>query len=147
VLKPMNSNERLGFGALPVPPVQGSATLTNVWLVEWLNDDDRRTGRELYEWLNGKRPGWAAYFSCKCKADVFAAIDRATSRAMKTGMRPVLHVESHGCADGISGTNGRRGIDSIAWTELAEPVVSNNSAEACDRLVAWVPCHLCSRFC
>jgi CPA1 family monovalent cation:H+ antiporter len=26
-------------------------------------------------------------------------------------------------------------------------VVSNNSAEACDRLVAWVPCHLCARFC
>jgi hypothetical protein len=26
-------------------------------------------------------------------------------------------------------------------------VVSNNSTEACDRLVAWAPCHLCSRFC
>jgi len=31
--------------------------------------------------------------------------------------------------------------------KLDDPVVSNNSAEACDRLVAWVPCHLCSRFC
>ena len=26
-------------------------------------------------------------------------------------------------------------------------VVSNNSTEACDRLVAWAPRHLCSRFC
>jgi hypothetical protein len=28
-----------------------------------------------------------------------------------------------------------------------DPVVSNNSAAACDRLVAWGRCHLCSHFC
>jgi hypothetical protein len=66
--------------------------------------------------------GFRLFFCSFCSASAFAAL----SVSQYAGLRDQELKYSRGFADAV---------------------LSNNSATACDRLVAWVPCHLCSHFC
>lgn len=109
------------YDRLPQPPATTQVTVTNIWIIEWLPTGDRRTGLELWRWLNERRPGWAHYVSCQSRRDVFDATALAVKRASETRMRPVLHLEAHGNEEGLWGPG--TGLDGfIRWEDLHEPL-------------------------
>jgi hypothetical protein len=57
----LTPEEHALYDKLPRPPSTTQVFVTNVWVVEWLPAADRRTGHELYEWLNQRRPLWARF--------------------------------------------------------------------------------------
>ncbi|WP_303905267.1 hypothetical protein [Thiohalomonas denitrificans] len=126
--------------ALPAPPELVEIHVSNVWIVEWLPSNETRTGRMLHDWMNERRQGWSAYFSCNNKNDVVAAISAATERARNDKLRPVLHLESHGGDMGLQGPNGSGGTEMLTWDELTEHLQALNVATGCNLVVVVAAC-------
>ena len=125
---------------LPAPPELAEIRTTNVWIVEWLAAEDRQTGRELHDWMKQRRQGWSVYFSCGSKQEVFAAIAKATERAHRSELRPVLHLESHGGCMGLEGPNGHGGGERLTWDDLTKPLQDLNFATRCNLVVFVAAC-------
>lgn len=125
---------------LPGPPRLVRIATTNLWIIEWLSDQDRPTGRILYEWIETRRSCWAAYSPCNSKAEVLAALERVTQRVKRDGIVPILHLEAHGDEDGLVGPNGAGGVERLQWNELTEPLQRLNLATRCNLLVFVVAC-------
>ena len=137
----LTDTEQELVGRLPKPPVSGTVRTTNVWIVEWLDDQiDRRTGFELHERLETWRPGWSLYHRCSSAHEVISSIERATAVAQERGMVPVLHLEAHGGNDGLAGPGGSGGEELITWDELTEPLQQLNLATHCNLVVFVAAC-------
>ena len=122
------------FEQLPRPPAFADITTTNVWIVEWLSEDEQATGRDLHHWMELRRPGWSKYIRCRSKAQVFAAIDSAAVLAQSSGMVPILHLEAHGADWGIA-SNGETAGEVIEWHELTQPLRRNANSLCLSRHV------------
>lgn len=112
---------------------------TNVWIIEWLAPGERRTGYELHEWMEIKRPGWSTYSPCQTGADVLAAIDRARLRAQQTGIIPILHLEAHGGNSGLAPSSNMN-AELLAWEKLTIPLQGLNLATRCNLVVVVAAC-------
>ena len=132
--------ERALAERLPGPPAIAEIRTTNVWIVEWLPPNEKRTGRLLHEWIKDRRPGWSAYSPCNTKAEVIAAIERATSRAQRSEMIPVLHLEAHGGDVGLEGPDGTGGSELLTWDELTVPLQRLNLSTRCNLVVVVAAC-------
>lgn len=132
-----DQSDALNFLAeqLPGPPKMGLITTTNLWIIEWLLAQDRRTGKLLHDWIEERRSGWAAYSPCSSKAEVLAALEQVIQRAQRTNIVPILHLEAHGGEDGLVGPNGAGGIERLRWDELTEFLQKLNLATRCNLLV------------
>jgi hypothetical protein len=121
--------------SLPKPPALAGVRTTNIWIVEWLAESERQTGKELHDWMEQQYQGWSMYTACKTKADVLASIHRATEFAVRHGAVPVLHLEAHGESKGIAPSYS---IDAelLSWEEITEPLQHLNLATKCN-LVSW----------
>lgn len=115
---------------------------TCVYIVEWLPDDDRRTGRLLHEWMHDRRPGWSSYIACRTKADVIRAIECATNRAEYPTAIPVLHLEAHGDINqcGLVGPNGHGDCELLTWQELTTPLQQLNVVTRCNLVMVIAAC-------
>lgn len=89
--------------SLPKPPAMGTITTSTLWIVEWLGENDRKTGLELFEWAEKRRPGWARYQSASSSQELVGAIKAAETFARRNQAKPILHIEAHGNDDGLSG--------------------------------------------
>lgn len=125
---------------MPGPPKRARLTPEFVWIVEWLNTGDRRTGQELHEWLQTKRNGWSKYVPCRSRAEVFSAITRVTDLSEKLNRTPILHLETHGAAEGISATNDAGNAECIYWEELTAALQALNVATRCNLIWFVVAC-------
>lgn len=139
--KSILTNDELDlFKKLPGPPEVGAIQTTTVWIVEWLFQDDQKTGKFLHEWLQERRPGWSWYSRCQNKMEVLAAINRATELAQRSEMKPILHIEAHGNDDGVGGPDGAGGSGLITWDELTNPLQGLNLATRCNLIVFVAAC-------
>lgn len=134
----LNDAERALIDTLPGPPALAIVRTTNIWIIEWLSPGERRTGRELHDCMETKRPGWSIYCPSETRADVFAAIKRAQVCA-QNGMVPVLHLESHSGDDGIAPSPPPHD-EYITWEELNEPLQGLNLATRCNLVVVVAGC-------
>lgn len=125
---------------LPGPPAAAEIRTTNVWIVEWLHPQDQMTGKFLHDWLQERRPGWSAYIPCKKKADVLAAVERAKTRARRSQIVPLLHLEAHGDEVGLEGPDGIGGSELLSWDELTDPLQQLNLATAGNLVVLVAAC-------
>ena len=125
--------------SLPKPPAVAKVRSTHIWIVEWLSTTERRTGNELYEWMEQQRPNWALYNQCNSKADVINSIERAAQVAQQTGMVPILHIEAHGCSDGIAPSTDTR-EELLTWKEIIIPLQRLNVATKCNLVVVVAAC-------
>jgi hypothetical protein len=136
----LTTAERELIETLLGPPELAEIRASNVWIVEWLPAEEILTGRILHDWMKERRQEWSAYFSCGSKNDVIAAITKATERAQRCELRPVLHLESHGGNMGLEGPNGSGGTELLAWDELTEPLQELNLATRCNLVVVVAAC-------
>lgn len=133
---------------MPNLRAQVSLSVSNVWIIQWLREGDsaagltadRETGVELHQWMEMKRPGWAHLVITRSKAETLAAIERATLVAKKRNLRPILHIETHGCSTGIEGSDGKGGVEQIEWFELRERFARLNSVTQFNLLVFMAAC-------
>lgn len=127
---------------------QVSLAASNVWIIQWLREADstagreadRQTGAELHQWMEIRRPGWAHLVICRSRAGVIAAIERATFVANRRKLRPILHIETHGCETGIEGTDGKGGVEQIEWVELRAGFARLNAVTGFNLLVFMAAC-------
>lgn len=136
----LTAAERSLIATLPGPPEMGSLQASHIWIVEWLPNGERQTGRELHDWMRERRKNWSVYFSCQTKDQVIEAITKATMCAQRINIKPVLHIESHGDTDGLEGPDANGGREFLAWDELIEPLQMLNRATRCNLLVFVAAC-------
>lgn len=125
---------------LPRCPRWGSVRTTNVWIVEWLFPDDKRTGRLLHEWMKQRRNGWSRYTSCASKAELLAAIREAANYSEEHEASPILHIEAHGNSLGLEGPNALGGTEFMEWRELTPELQALNVATECNLAVFVAAC-------
>ena len=138
----LTASEQALFERLPGPPVAGGVRTNKVWIIEWLPPNEQLTGQLLHDWMKDRRPGWSAYFPCKNKVTVLAAIEQATAYAKKSGMTPVLHIEAHGDKDenGLVGPDDNGRSELLAWHELTNPLQQLNLVTHCNLVVVVAAC-------
>lgn len=129
--------ERRFFEGLPAPPATAEITATNLWIVEWLPPNELKTGHLLHQRMNSWRAGWSVYHWCENKTQVIQAIERATARAQRSPMAPVLHLEAHG---GNAGIGLPDGSELLTWDELTGPLQQLNLATCCNLVVVVAAC-------
>ena len=135
----LTTSERALIDSLPKLPAVVEVRSTNIWIVEWLSPGERRTGTELYDWMEQQRPKWAIYNQCDCKADVIRSIEQAAQETHQTGIMPILHIEAHGGPDGIApSTNIYEEV--LTWAELTVPLQKLNVATKCNLMVVVAAC-------
>lgn len=108
-------------------------------IVEWLFDDDQRTGQDLQAWAETKRSGWSRLYTCNGKSDVLEALSSVKSVAIEKGISPIIHFETHGSSDGLEG-RGNLGPETLRWAELNEPLQKLNAATNCNLLIFIAAC-------
>jgi hypothetical protein len=124
------------YDELPRPPKTGSVRTSHLWVIEWLNESDRKTGTELSKWAEGSRQNWAHLSPCQSKADVLSAIKAATAFALKNQASPILHIETHANEEGISALG-----EYILWGELTPYLQELNKATKCNLVIVMAACH------
>lgn len=120
------------------PPDIARVSTTHVWIIEWLDESEVKTGHALHIWMEQRREGWSHYRSCTTKMEVLAVIEEATQLARHREMRPILHIEAHGCKDGLAAS--QRSKDFLEWNELTRPLQQLNLATRCNLVVFCSAC-------
>lgn len=119
-----------------------------VLIIEWLFDDDVRTGFSLYEWLSGKLPaGKIEYARCCSTVELEARLDQARHDVPMRGV-PIVHIEAHGEAPtsgqtprGFVGPDGNDGGELLAWERLGDILRPLNVASRFNLLVVGAACY------
>ena len=135
----LTESEKALTDSLPKLPALAEVRPTNVWIVEWLSAGERRTGKELHDWMEQQRPKWSIYNRCASKADVIVSIEQASNISQQTGMVPVLHIEAHGGPDGIAPSRNAQ-KELLSWAELTIPLQQLNVTTKCNLMVVVAAC-------
>ena len=116
-------------------------------IVEWLRDDERKTGCELAERLRN----WSSpviYRNCHSRTDVLAALNDALTTLRTEGQVPVVHIEAHGIAttghsdvSGLGGPGQSGGTEYLLWSEMAPLLGELNIASKFQLLVVGAACY------
>ncbi|MGA9852703.1 MAG: hypothetical protein WBR15_07210 [Gammaproteobacteria bacterium] len=118
-------------------------TFNYVLILEWLSTQDRRTGEELHQFLQGL-PISTCLVRCDKVDDIRAALKRAVANVGTRGI-PVIHIESHG-SNPFQGRDVREaefGLDAapgLPWIELGDWLAPLNEASGFRLLVIGATC-------
>ena len=101
-----------------------------IHVIEWLREEDRRSGREAYEDIRTmlatvpNSPVRAIFHRVSSKAAFLARLERIERDYRLGRLIPLLHIDSHGDADAI----GLSEYDSILWPDLMKALTPLNQA-------------------
>jgi len=112
-----------------------------IQIIEWLRDEDRKTGRELFDLL---QPLGAAatpsvdtvFHSVATRAEFLALLRNVETQFGADGVIPLLHVETHGSEGGI-GVSEDEGFD---FMELAQQLMPLNQLTGLRLFVVLAAC-------
>lgn len=107
-------------------------------VIEWLDEGERKTGTELCELLKGTLIPMELV-PCRTKADVLAALLKASERVLLERAIPIIQFEAHGCHEGIAPS--RHGGDLLTWKELASPLRNINLLSRFNLVVVGAACY------
>jgi hypothetical protein len=125
---------------LPTPKPVGEIKTSLLWIIEWLSEQDRKTGLELHQWIQTKRKGWSRYIACYNKEQVLNAIVDARKFANTNQASPILHIEAHGGHDGFEGPGENNEASLLTWDELTPLLQSLNVATHGNLMVVGAAC-------
>lgn len=88
-------------------------------IIEFLGEHEYKTGKSLFE--SYIKPTWKDcenifYFFAPTKAQLFLALDNIVQASKNQGFSPIIHIESHGCENGLSTTPS--GKEKVDWREI-----------------------------
>ena len=114
--------------------------LGKVHIVEWLNDQDRKTGREIFDEIEplGKAsdpPVEAAYHPIATAGQLLGLLHALEEEYQRERGTPLLHLETHGAKEGIEA----RG-ETVSWGALAAALVPLNRLTGLNLVVLLAAC-------
>jgi hypothetical protein len=114
--------------------------LGKIHTIEWLNENDRRTGREVFEEIEplgraSDPPVEVAYHQIATAGELLGLLQVLVEEYRQDGRTPLLHLETHGAKDGIEA----RG-QSIRWRDLAHAFVPLNRVTGLNLVVVLAAC-------
>lgn len=113
-----------------------------VLILEWLEDDEPRTGADLHAYLQAIGVP-STLVVCRTAEDTRSALDNALHNVSTYG-KPVIHIEAHGVdpyAAPISETNfGTQVTTGMTWYELGDWLAPLNEACGFELLVVGATC-------
>ena len=112
-----------------------------IHIVEWLPPGDLHTGRELFDELQpmgdlSRPPVDVDFRAVSTRTEFLELLQSFEAEFRRTGRIPVLHVETHGSADGI----GASEEEGILWRELMDALIPLNRATAVNLVVILAAC-------
>lgn len=128
------------------PQITWTAGSHHTLIIEWLADDERKTGTELAERL---RSWGSAVELCCCHSarDVLVALYDALERLRTTGEVPVIHLEAHGLEapavgddSGLRGPDGLGGEEDLLWVSFTPLLGQLNIASRFQLLLVGAAC-------
>lgn len=119
-----------------------------ILIIEWLFNDDARTGFSLYEWLSDKLPaGKVEYALCSSPSELEARLEQARCDISVRGV-PIVHIEAHGedptlgqMPEGLVGPDGNGGGELLSWEQLGDLLRPLNIASRFNLLVVGAACY------
>jgi hypothetical protein len=120
-----------------------SMSFDYVLILEWLNEEDRRTGEELHQYLQGLGVP-TCLVRCKSADHFRAALERALQN-MPARRIPLVHIESHASnpleeVDVWDADFGMNAAPGLPWTELGDWLSPLNSASGFRLLLVGATC-------
>jgi hypothetical protein len=111
-----------------------------VHIVEWVNEDDRQTGHEVFAEIEPLGKGCepqvpVAYHPISTAGELLGLLHALEQEYAREPRKPVLHLETHGAKDGIEA----RG-ETISWRDLAGALVPLNRATRLNLVVILAAC-------
>jgi hypothetical protein len=121
---------------LPQPPSKLELRYNRLYIVEWLFDDDRKTGSELKSFISQNRPGVdVRLFIAQSKDDVLESLKRIAREIQDEKSFPLLHIEAHGDKGGVGfhgpefpGAVWPTDEDTLLFADISPILVSINRA-------------------
>jgi len=118
------------------------ALFQKVWVVESLPDGELKTGRALVEGnlteATRRFPDLEVSFEKPSNREEFLSVlDRVCAECVAIGKFPLLHIECHGCPDGLQMASG----EVVNWSEIREQFISINSACRLNLVVVLAACY------
>lgn len=123
-----------------LPAVASVPRPHRIWIVEWLSETDKRTGFQLYEWLEEQFPDWSSYYRCTNKQEVLDSIECATQYANNSLGLPLLHLEAHGNGLGLAAAREFSDDQFLSWDELVDPFQALNLGTRCNLIIFVASC-------
>ena len=114
-------------------------------ILEWLKDNEYRTGTLLEEALLKEAPALPVEcIECRSATDVLAEVRALTADVLKTGRVPILQIEAHGYADaegrGLAGPSGSGHDEELPWEVLAVELRKLNIATRFNLIFVGAAC-------
>lgn len=134
----LDPNEQALLESLPAPSSSCALRYNEVCIVEWLGINERKTGKELHDWISQFRPGWSRHFPCASAEEFFAALTQILKIAQE-GRIPIIHIESHGSEHGISSGASEFG-GFISWEQMNQLLQEINKATGFNLMIVASMC-------
>jgi hypothetical protein len=136
---------------LPPPTFDGlTLGFGRVVVIEWLCPGDRKTGRELVEWMKIEGfdiavPGrQIELHEAATAADVLAILRTVADETRRGGKWPLIHIEAHGNTEEEPIGYWHRdtaGVETVlTWEELTPALTQINLASHCNLLLVSAAC-------
>jgi len=124
------------------PPQRQSGTINSVFVLELLDTGELRTGDALFHStirpIAGEAHGLdVTYRQLHCNADLIPALHEIWEACEARRLRPVLHLDTHGSAEGL----GRRSEVVVRWEHLVPSLRRINTASGFNLLVGVSACY------
>lgn len=119
-----------------------SNAFNSIYIIESLPEGDLKTGRDLYESCvyplgNLKEGIYTSLSQPISKNEFIQTLDRIIDECKVNNRGPILHIESHGCTEGIKTASG----DLIYWQELKPYLCALNEISRLNLLVVMAACN------
>ncbi|QWF16902.1 hypothetical protein [Lysobacter capsici] len=117
-------------------------------IIEWLFDEDEKTGLALYQWLSERLPeGKVKYVKCHSPKDLAESLGEAQRDVSLKGP-PIVHFEAHGeeplpgdIPAGFIGPDGLGGSALVTWEHLGDVLRPLNIESRLNLLVVGAACY------
>jgi len=102
--------------------INRSNVINSIYIIESLPQGDLKTGTELYDNCvyplgNLKKGLYTRLIQPFSKSDFIAELTLIIYECKNNNRRPILHIESHGCIDGIETASGELiAVARVIWT-------------------------------
>jgi len=116
---------------LPAPPSVLELRYNRLYIVEWLYDEDRKTGSDLRDFLREQRPAFDVRLrKGHSKDEVLAILTKIAEEVEDDQALPILQIEAHGDREGLGlyGPGQTNEEEALSFTTISQPLVRINGA-------------------